>query len=198
MTREPDATESLELIRRAKNQDNEALGLLVERYRDRLLVRIRLMMGDRARRVADSVDFLQGMFVQVIQGLDRFEVRDEQAFLRWATQIARNNIRDGVRKKRESAFQSFSHSGIMEATLEADQHSPRSDLVLREENFQLAEALESLPPEYCRIIELRDFEGLSYRKIAEEMDKPSEAATQMMHARAISRLMKLLSDQPEP
>jgi len=195
MTTEHDANESLELIRRAKNDDQEALGQLIDRYRDRLLARIRLMMGDQARRVADSGDFLQGMFVQVIQGLDRFEAQGDQAFLRWATQIARNNIRDGVRKKRESAFHSFSNSGIVEPAQPDDQRSPRSELVLREESFQLAEALESLPPDDCRIIELRDIEGLSYRDIAEQMDKPTEAAAQMHHARAISRLMKRLSEK---
>ncbi|MFH0947294.1 MAG: sigma factor, partial [Planctomycetota bacterium] len=120
-------TDSMELIRRAQESDQAALGELLERYGDRLLGRIRLMMGDRARRVADSMDFLNGMFVQVIQGLDRFEIRDEQAFLRWATQIARNNIRDGVRKKRETAFLTFSVSSPGEPPGEVDQRSPGSD-----------------------------------------------------------------------
>ena len=189
-----DRTDSMELIRRAQESDQAALSELLERYGDKLLGRIRLMMGDRARRVADSMDFLNGMFVQVIQGLDRFEIRDEKAFLRWATQIARNNIRDGVRKKRETAFLSFSRSSPGEPPGEIDQPSPGTELIIREENHRLLEALEQLPVEHCTIIELRDFEGLSYREIAERMNKPSEAAVQMMHARAVARLMKLMSD----
>lgn len=186
-------TASIELIQRAQQGDRTALDALLDRYRERLLQRIRLMMGDPARRVAESGDFLQAMFVDVAEGLERFEVRDEQAFLRWATQIARNRIRDRVRKKREKAFESFSQSGLFGNAVPAEQRSPLSAAGFNEDSHRLLEALEQLSDEYRRVIELRDFEGMPHREIAERMGKPSEAAAQMLHARAIARLTTILT-----
>jgi hypothetical protein len=74
----------------------------VERHRAVLLERIRLMLGEDARRQADSIDFLQEVFVEVLAKIDSCDFRDERALLRWMTTVARNDIRDRGYRARAS------------------------------------------------------------------------------------------------
>lgn len=190
-----DARLTVELLGRARAGEAAALDDLLERYRERLLARIRLMMGAEARRHAESMDFLQGVLLEVARDLARAEVPDEAAFLRWATRVARNNIRDHMRKRRERALESFSQTALGAlgpGSAGPADATPSRHAGSREEVEKLVEALERLSPDHRRVIELRDFEGLSCRETAREMDRPSEEAVQMLHARALARLTREL------
>ncbi len=185
-----DFRRTVELLRGVRQGAPAALGDLLERYRDRLLGRVRLMMGEEARKHAESMDFLQGVLLEIARDIDRADIEDEEIFLRWATRIARNNIRDHLRRRRERALESFSQSGI----LARSGTSPASQAGRREDVEQLVEAMERLSPDHRRVIELRDFDALSYADVAREMEKPSEDAAQMLHARALARLTRELVD----
>jgi len=184
---------TLELLRRAQAGDSVALESLLERFRDPLLERIRLMMGGQARCSAESLDFLQGMFLEVIQGLEGVHVRDEQSLLRWMTTIARNNIRDHVRRTRERALESLTASCLCRSDLENDVPSPPSEAAVQEDVHTLIEALLELAPDHRRVIELRDLDELRFREIAELMDR-SEDAVHVLHTRALVRLGRLLNE----
>ena len=188
--REDHGIETPELLRLARGGDRSSLEQLLQRYRPELMTRIRLMMGDEARRAADSGDFLQGALVEVMKDLPRYELEDELAFLRWATRIARNNIRDEVRRRREKALESFvSGSGFFtlgnrdEGTVETPSHH-----VARTEQLELlVDALTGLRDEHQRVIELHWFEGLPFVEVGRRMQRSEEAA-RMLHARALIRL----------
>jgi len=185
---DPPHIETPELLCRARAGDRDSLEQLIRRYRPELLTRIRLMMGDGARRAAESGDFLQGALVEVMEDLSRYELEDEAAFLRWATRIARNNIRDQVRRGREKALESFvSGSGLFRPADAAVEETP-SHLVLHAEQQEiLVEALAQLREEYQRVVELHWFEGLTFAEIGLRLDRSEEAA-RMLHARALVRL----------
>lgn len=174
---------TVDLLRRAQAGDADGMRELLERYRPRLLERIRLMMGRKARRTAESGDFLQEVVVRIIKNIERFQVRDDQAFLRWAVRVARNAITDVERRSRERAIESLS----IELYLRATGRSPSSLSARREEVERLVEILESLPEDYRRVLELRDFERLSFRAIGERMGR-SENAAQLLHAQALTKL----------
>ena len=184
-----DAT--LDLVVRAQEGERLAFDQLLARYSDRLLTRVRLMMGDEARERAESADFLQELFVEVIEGFKRVSLKDEREFVRWATQIARNNIRDHVRRRRERAVDSFS-TALLHQRQQSGAERPSQQAVRREEIDRLIEGLEGLPPDYQRVIELRDFEQLPFVEIARRMDRPSVDAVQMLHARALAKLTESL------
>lgn len=162
-------SDSLELLARAKLGDGEALQALLGRFRDRLLARIRLMMGPRAQRVAESGDFLQEVFAEVLEGFRRFELRDERSFMRWMTAIARNSIRDSVRRRRERAFESLSDSVAAEAESDRDTPSPVSQADLNDKLCRLAEALEELEEAQRELIAMRDLEGMTFQAIADHL-----------------------------
>jgi RNA polymerase sigma-70 factor (ECF subfamily) len=187
-----DEPAAADLLARARGGDREALSALLERNRERLLGRIRLMLGDGARRHAESVDFLQGLFVQIVEAIETADLDDERGFLRWATRIARNDVRDEGRRRRERALESLSQGASALPGEGASTTSPPARAERADDVERLVEALEELRPEDRTVVELRDLDGLSYREIAERMQKPSEAAAQMHHARAVARLARKL------
>ncbi|MEM7201734.1 MAG: sigma-70 family RNA polymerase sigma factor [Planctomycetota bacterium] len=174
--------ETRELLRAAQAGDTGALDRLLERYQERLLARIASLMGDQARRVAGADDICQGVMMRIARDLDRFEPRDDRAFLRWATQLIRNEIAGQVRRHREKAVE-------LTATelLHGAGRSPSSEAAARERAMDLIEALETLPPDQQEVIEMRYFESLSYAEIATRMDR-SVNAVELLHRRGVASL----------
>jgi len=182
---------SLELLRDARRGDLSALERVAALCGPRLLDRIRLMMGDRARLQAESGDFLHETLVHAARSVDGFELRSEGQLLRWLTEIARNRIRDAVRRSRERALTQLSDSVDLDRRLPGKEPSPSSEAAGRDALHALAEALESLRPDERAAVELRHFEGLSFRALGERLGR-SENAAQLLHARALLRLSKKL------
>jgi RNA polymerase sigma factor (sigma-70 family) len=188
-----DFRHTVTLIERAKGGDGTAFDRLCERYEGRLLERIRRMLGPEVRGFAQSMDLVQELFVDLVRDFERFEIRDDEAFLRWATGIARNNIRDLVRRHRVRRMERLATSLVQPAAGAGAEPTPLDVLDRDEQIGELHEALGRLPEDYRRVIELRDLEELSYAQIAKEMGRPSEAAAQMLHARALARLTALMN-----
>lgn len=189
MQRDDPLMRSLELLNGARRGERSNLDDLVRLHRDSLLDRIRLMMGERARSVAESGDFLHETLIQAARALGRFQPDDEAHLLRWLTEIARNRIRDAVRRPRETALARLSDS--IDLRRERRQSAPPSILSEREALHELADALGSLRPEERQAVELRHFEGLGFRAIGERMGR-SENAAQLLHGRALLRLGRML------
>lgn len=182
--------QSLILLREAKRGDTDALGRVLERYRPRLLARIRLMMGPRARQQAEGQDFLQSVFGEVVRKFGDFELRDEVRFMRWMTTIARNKIHDSHRRHRERALESLSIS-VTSAVGCDDEALPPQVAEVAEEVERLVDLLEQLSEDHRHVIELRDLDGLRFRELGERLGK-SEDAVRMLHARAMVRLGQLM------
>ena len=193
---EPGQEDSLELARRATQGDAVAFHALLERYRERLLERIRFLMGPGARRAAESGDFLQGVFVEALESFgDERRVRDERCFMRWLTVIARNNIHDAVRRDRERAVESF--SAVWTGGGQDDRaRSPSSAAEFNEDVHRLVEALEDLEPRHRQVIELRSVEGLRFREVARRLGR-SEDAARMLYRRSLLRLGERLNGLSE-
>lgn len=184
--RMPSPFDDLEvLVQRARSGDPSASGALIEHYRDPLLARIRLLMGDEARRVAESSDFLQETFVAALPALERFELRGSAQFLGWLTTIARNRIRQDVRRRHEQAFSTLSSS--LSGRPQRDSESQ----VWFDELLRLAQSLEGLPADEQRVIEMHDLQGLSFALIGEQLGC-SERHARRKHAQALLRLAREL------
>lgn len=186
---------TLEILSRARQGDRTCVNVLYRRYGSQLRERIRRMMGTKAREVIESVDLLQELFLEVIRDLDRFEIRSEKAFLRWATVIARNNIRDRLRRRRESLMEDTQVSGPSWSE-NHEEATPSQRVSSLEEADGVRRAIERLPEDYRRVIELRDFRGMPYRQIADELGRQTENAVQMLHHRALARLTRELRTTP--
>jgi len=188
MARDPDhrAPDS-ELFARAGAGEAEALARVVAHYEERLLARIRLMMGPEARSCVASGDVLQDVFSEAIRGLRAGDLRDERAFLRWVTAIARNHIVDEVRRRREESLEALS------SELAAGEPSATAHLSAEEARQRLIEILERLDAVRQRVVELRALEGLSWAEVARALGR-SEGAVRKLYHRALLELGERVVD----
>ncbi len=189
MARPPDLwAPDRDLFLRAGSGDGEALAHVVALYQDRLLARIRLMMGPDARGCVESGDVLQDVFSEAIRGLRAGDLRDEQAFLRWVTAIARHHIVDEVRRRREQSLEALSSEFV------AGEPSIAARLSAEEAGERLVEAIEELDAMRQRVVELRALEGWAWARIAHELGR-SEGAVRKLYNRALVELGERLADQ---
>jgi DNA-directed RNA polymerase specialized sigma24 family protein len=105
---EPDDVAFEGLVRSAASDDVRAFPELVSRLREPLLRRIRWMMGDEVRRIAESGDFLHATFTAALRTDAPPSFANSEELLRWLTTIARNKIREELRHHREDAVSNLS------------------------------------------------------------------------------------------
>lgn len=171
-------------------QRKRELDDLLLRCQGRLLARIRWMLGEGARQTAESGDFLAQVSMTVLQQGDDLRWNDESHFLNLATRIARHQLIDRTRRHhhRERRLASFTASLCLEDPGAA---TPSDVLELGEQVDRLLGALEQLPANYQRVIELRHFEGLTFADIAEQLEG-TDNSVEILHRRALARLAVLL------
>lgn len=184
--------EGRDLIARARAGERAARAALLERWQPRILARIRVILGEGARRHAESSDYVQSVLIQALERLDEASFADEQHVLRWMTAVARNDIRDQADKRRERALESLSESWHASGHADANTPSPPS-AADREERFErLVECLEVLAESERAVIELRDFEGLTFQEVGARLGWSDDRA-RLAHMRAMARLGRLVA-----
>lgn len=161
---------------------------------DRLLARIRLLMGPEARRQAESGDFLGEVLVATLKARSELERKGPEDLLRWMTAVARNRIRVDVRRKRERALDSFSISIDGVPAGSGDGPSPWERADRNDRLGRLTLALESLPEDHRLVIELRDLDERPWKEVADLMGR-TEGAVQMLHTRALVGLGRVLPSE---
>lgn len=175
------------LLTRARLGDAGARAALFARWQPRMLSRIRLMMGADARRRAESIDFVQGVFVKVLERLASAQFDDEAHVLRWMTAVARNDIRDHVGKQREQALESLSETWDPRLVRDPRTSSPVSHADREDRLVRLVEYLEQLPDHERTVVELHALEGLTFADIAACLGWSDDRA-RLAHLRGMARL----------
>lgn len=195
-------TETIQLVRQSQDGDAAALDTLFGRYYPRVLKVVRLRMGPKLRVRLESGDILQDAFAAAIRRFRSFEMRNEASFINWLSKIAESAIHDAADKvsakkrdpDREMALDATTDGETFSlgTVFETDFAIPVDQAVRNEERDLLDACIESLAPQYRECILLRNYVGLSFREIAEQTDRPSEAAARMMHAKAMAELVDLV------
>ncbi len=142
------------LIRRLTRGDHKALGEFYDLYAglvNGLAIRI-------LRDPAEAEDTVQEVFVQAWQQASRFDAARGTPEA-WLSTITRSRALDRLRKRtsrREDPEQTTAGSAV-----------PRTA-----EAIAVRDALEALPPEQRRALELAYYEGLTQSEIAERLREP--------------------------
>ena len=92
---------SEELIRRARNNDQDALAELYERTYSSVYTAVRTMVSDDD----EALDILQDSYLKAFRSLDKLE--DPEKFRAWIKRIARNQTIDVLRQKQPVVFSSL-------------------------------------------------------------------------------------------
>ena len=138
-------------------------------------------MGEALRRHFDAEDVLQETLLRGIESVDRFEGDDLRTFGSWLEGIARNVVRNLVRKK--GLKTEFEIGREPPANETSPSHHQR-----REERFgRLSDAVNSLSADHRTVIQLARIEGLKIREVAQRMGR-SEGAVKSLLLRAMKAL----------
>jgi RNA polymerase sigma-70 factor (ECF subfamily) len=179
---------------------------LIENHRDYLRLLVQLQIGPRLRSKLDSSDVVQQAILQAHERRDQFRGQTEGEWLAWLRAILANalaaairrfeaQVRDPARERSLEAELERSASR-MEGLLAADQTSPSERAVRREELLRLAHALEHLPEDQRRVVELHYLKGLPVAKVAEIIGRTRPAAVGLLF-RGLKRLREVLREPGE-
>lgn len=155
----PAETNELDLIARAQEGDRHAFGILVRRHWEGVVNVVYRMCGD-ANLAQDAA---QDAFVRAWERLHSY--RPRSPFRNWVYRIATNAALDTLRREKETV-------DVDGLPLADPADGPEVSLEGREEAERVQQAVRALPPASRTVLVLREYEGLSYREIADTLDIP--------------------------
>lgn len=158
-----------ELVRRAREGDGLAFGMLVERYQRAAYV-VALSVTQRHE---DAEDAAQESFLVALQRLE--ECRSPDRFAGWLMTIVRNRARNLVRRE------VLRETDQLPAGTSSRGPTPETAAERSELRETLREALELIPEVQRQIVLLHDLEGWKHREIAERLGLPSGTVRSHLH-----------------
>ena len=145
----------------------------------------RWLMGNSA----DAEDVVQDAYVHALKGAEQFRGGDPRA---WLLSIVRNGCYSSHRRQRVRQATDFDESVHGEDIVTP---SPEQATIDRETSRRVRHAIETLAPEFQEVIVLREFEGLSYKQIAEVVAAPVGTVMSRL-SRARGQLATVFAEEP--
>ncbi|MCA9216394.1 MAG: sigma-70 family RNA polymerase sigma factor [Planctomycetales bacterium] len=193
-TSESSDDSTVALILAARNGSSEALGKLLDQYRDYLLVIANDEFDPTLRAKAGPSDLVQETLLEAQRDFERFQGVHREEIVRWLRGILQNNIVDVARRYRTAGREASKERPLpvdtgsqAEGELAADSDSPLTKAIINEEEVALQKAVDRLSSDYRLVVQLRHTEGLGWSDIAMRM-KRSTDAVQKLWVRALIQL----------
>ena len=162
---EADNIPDARLVERFLTNDISAYEILVDRYEKPIYNYVLRMVG----RQEDAEDIAQETFVRVFEHAG--ELREACTFRSWLWSIAVNLCNDHFKKQRYRA-----HSSIYELDNPGLARALSTPPEARSENAEIGrlidQAVQELTPEFRIPLVLREYDGLSYKEIADAVGCP--------------------------
>jgi RNA polymerase sigma-70 factor (ECF subfamily) len=180
-----------DLLERARAGDQTALNQLFERH----LPKLRRWASGRlprwARDIADTTDLVQETILETLKQLDRFEHRGDGALQAYLRQGVINRVRNELRKLAIRGANLSLDSGMRDPGT-----SPLEAAVAQQTLERYDAALQRLNPDEREAVVSRVEFGLSYREIADVLNKPSADAARMLVVRSLLKLAAEMKGKP--
>ena len=197
-----------ELLDAARQGDERALAVLVERHRDRLERMVRLRMDRRLQGRVDPADVVQDAYLAVRGKFPQYSADPRLPFFLWLRLEVGQKLVDLYRfhlgtQMRDAGQEVSLHQGALPqvTSLSLAEHllgklTPASHAAMRVElKLRVQEALNSMDPHDREVLILRHFEELSNAETAQVLGiKPSAAVNR--YVRALKRLKDVFQGMP--
>jgi RNA polymerase sigma-70 factor (ECF subfamily) len=180
----------LEGVRR---RDPEALAAFFEQHFDRVYGLVYRLLGDRH----SAQDAAQEVFLKLHRAAHTLDPRRDPG--PWVTTITYNVCRD---LWRSSAYRMSRKAVPLDDPSHGDgafpsrEDDPERELLAAERKEQVQTAIGKLPEPLRAVVVLREYEALSYERIA-EITGTSPVAARKRYSRALAELGKLLENTNE-
>ncbi len=160
-------------------------GVLYDRYFDQIFRFVFKRLGGNEEVAGDLT---QQTFIKAMANLDRYEDRG-LPFSSWLYRIAQNEVSMFFRQQKKSYSVSIDEGRLMDMAGEAN----LSNHMSMEDQERLIEAINGLKQEHQDLIELRFFQEMSFKEIA-EIYNITEANAKMRTYRILEKIGKLWGD----
>jgi RNA polymerase sigma-70 factor (subfamily 1) len=196
-----DRKEELELLRRFRDGEEDALRLLFERYAHALTGRVRRSLPARVRRRMAVSDVLQEAHIAAFKSRARFTKGGLSAFRNWLLGIVDNKVRETIRFHASTARRAVDREATKSSrpatgALPVSNGSPSRIAIAAETKSQIRDALARLSEDYREVLRLTANEGLNLREASERMGR-TYAAVKKLYGRALCRLKETLIELEE-
>lgn len=152
-----------ELVARYISGDESALKALILRHEKKIFSYI--MLSVRNRELAE--DIFQDTFIKVINTLRSGNYKEEGKFLQWVMRIANNLKIDYYRKnQRMPMLESSEEYNIFDFISEVDV-SIEQKMITQQTYDDVKRMIQYLPEEQREVLEMRIFQGISFKDISE-------------------------------
>lgn len=180
------------LVARAVKGDQAAFRELMNKYQKPLYFHVLKMVKDREQ----VEDLVQESFMKAFDNLGSYNTK--YAFSTWLYRITTNHTIDYLRKKKLQTFSMNepvkTKDGEVHFQVKDEQAETDRNIIRKQRQNIIHDAIENLPEKYRAVIELRHLQELSYDEIAEQLDLP--LGTVKAHIfRAREMLYKALKDK---
>jgi len=194
------------LLPLAQCGDTDALGQLLERYRNYLELLARLQISRRLQSKVDAADLVQETFLDAHATFAEFRGSTERELVAWLRRVLAFNLaslvryycgtrRRNVDLERELAGALDESSCALDRGLVATTSSPSQQAARHEQAVVIADALGRLPADYREVIILRQLEGLTFPEVARQMNR-SQDSVKKLWVRGLAQLRSALGDEP--
>lgn len=168
-----------ELAERFRAGERTAFDQLVRRHQQGVWRIVRRYI----KRDADAADVTQLVFVRAFKGIVAF--RGASSVRSWLYRIAINCSLSWIRDHRHETASEIAEDALTEA------HPGPERIAGDQDNAQLRAAIAQLPPKQKLVLELRVFDDLSFREVA-ELAECSENTAKVNFHYAVKRLRDIL------
>jgi RNA polymerase sigma-70 factor, ECF subfamily len=193
-----------QLLGQAQAGDAIALNRLFTECRNYLEIVAQTKVDHRLKAKFGASDLVQQTLLDAYRGFNDFRGGTEAEWLAWLRRIMERNAVDLARHyagtdKREAGREvrwqrpldgvSSTDGGFV---LQDSRESPSQQLLRKERELLVADALMQLTPDHRQVILLRNLERLPFDEVAQRMNR-SRPAVQMLWMRALEKLQETLA-----
>lgn len=181
---------TVELLRLARDGDQNATNALFERLFPPLLRFARGRLPGWARGMIDTTDLVQESLLSAYGVIDKDRSIGDGAIHAYLRSTLKNRLIDELRKvERRPRLDEMEH------TQRGDSATPLEEIIGIEALERYEAALSRIPEADRDAVLARIELGLSYAEIATMLDRPSPDAARMSVSRAMLRLAKAMNDE---
>lgn len=145
-----------------KNGDQEEWEMVINQY-SKNIYNIALNFSKNSEEAADIT---QEIFIKVYQNINKYKTGHN--FTAWLFRVAKNYCIDYWRKNKK-----YQHRLELDENFHgSEQETPEDTSILKSEKKKLRELIQSLPADIRILIVMRDIQGISYDRIAGNLNLP--------------------------
>lgn len=191
------------LIQQARGGSTDARNQLLTQLRTYIALVAQRQKAPELQAKFGHSDLVQESMAMAVQKFDQFEGSCEAELLAWVKAILENEIKQARRSFRSEKRDVFrerpmddqrnlnTHSTHAPLQIPDRELTPRTFALQNEEEHRIQAALNSLDEEHRQVIELRNWEKLSFRDIGQRMNRSENAANKLWY-RALIALRKAM------